>query len=134
MRLLLILALLLSCKVSAQVPVVVKGRSTQHFDVKVYAIRYYMKDDSVKIRDIELVDIEAKKTAYNTYEVQLEENGWYLVLSYDQFYKAKNLYIETGPSTTKPYVYIADFSTNNDYYVNYDIATNKYVGELILFK
>lgn len=132
MKKLIIILLFICGQVKAQVPLVLKGVNTEYFKVFVYEIKYHYENDSIKIDNFLLTDIQANKQNDITYEVNLPLKNWYLIAYLDIENREKAVIIKTGNFAVKePMVFTADFTNTNDYDVDYDPVTNSYSGRII---
>jgi hypothetical protein len=119
-------------QVIAQVPVLLKSKNIDTFEVIIYNIEYHISNDSIKIDDYKYVDLNTYYVGDLSYYTVLPKNSWFLVIYLEPEGSTKSLFFETSELSYKePIVFVADFNTTKDYYVQYDPEKNIYSGSEI---
>jgi hypothetical protein len=133
MRLLfLILLLILSESIIAQVPILFKAKNIDSYEISIYKVQYHISNDSIKVDNLENTDIDVLDMGDSTYWAMLPDNQWLVIFYTDQEGNSKRLFFETG---VYPYAnfmtFTADFATKKDYYIKYNPETKTYKGSEI---
>jgi len=132
MKYLLVLVLLSSLSLTAQVPVLLKSKNIDTFEVIIYEIKYHIVNDSVKIDDFSFIDLNTYYVGDLSYYTVLPKNNWFLIVYMEPTGNAKSLFFQTDELALKdPLIFIADFNTTKDYYVQYDPDKHIYTGSEI---
>jgi len=124
--------ILISGRLTAQVPILLKAKNIDSYEVQIYKIKYHITNDSIKIENLENTDIDVLYAGDNTYWAMLPNNQWLVIFYTDQDGNSKRLFFETGVYPyAMPMEFTADFCTTKDYYVKYDPITKTYTGSEI---
>jgi hypothetical protein len=132
MKYLAVILLFICGQIVAQVPVILKSKNSEDFNVHFYEIKYKVTpEDSIKIKEFVHLDMEAEYIGNYSYYAKLELNTWYLILYSDKKGNLKNLFFQTDNLSVKsPMTITADFSNTKSCYVQYDPQKKTYVGQL----